>query len=169
MRDPWWMHFLLAVHITAGSGAFMVAPLALVTAKGGKAHRRWGTIYFRCMAIVAFTALVMAAYRPILFLALVAIFSFYAAFTAYRVLGRRRPGKENRSSVAWTGSPPSCASRPAQHWRCLVPSGPRLCRTCAFPHSFSEPSACAFLAEPFGVSHIRQRRRCFGGTPTCKE
>ncbi|MFY9683476.1 MAG: hypothetical protein WA416_00195 [Candidatus Sulfotelmatobacter sp.] len=94
MRDPWWMHLLLAVHITAGSGAFMVAPLALVTAKGGKAHRRWGKIYFRCMAVVASTALIMAAYRPILFLALVAIFSFYAAFTAYRVLGQK---------AAWEG------------------------------------------------------------------
>ena len=72
----------------------MVAPLALVTAKGGKAHRRWGKIYFRCMAVVASTALIMAAYRPILFLALVAIFSFYAAFTAYRVLGQK---------AAWEG------------------------------------------------------------------
>jgi uncharacterized membrane protein len=94
MRDPWWMHILLAAHIVAGSGAFMLAPLALVTAKGGKAHRRWGKIYFWCMTVVAFTALVMAAYRPILFLALVAIFSFYAAFTAYRVLGQK---------AAWQG------------------------------------------------------------------
>lgn len=94
MRDPWWMRFLLAVHITAGSGAFMVAPLALVTAKGGKAHRLWGNIYFRCMAMVALTALIMATYRPILFLALVAIFSFYAAYTAYRVIGQK---------TAWEG------------------------------------------------------------------
>ncbi|MGB6804530.1 MAG: hypothetical protein WBE31_19865 [Candidatus Sulfotelmatobacter sp.] len=88
------MHFLLAVHIAGASGAFVVAPLALVSAKGGKAHRLWGNIYFRCMAVVASTALVMAAYRPILFLALVAIFSFYAAFTAYRVLGQK---------AAWEG------------------------------------------------------------------
>jgi uncharacterized membrane protein len=94
MRDPWWMHVLLAAHILAGGGAFVLAPLALVTAKGGKAHRRWGKIYFWCMAGVALSALVMAAYRPILFLALVAIFSFYAAFTAYRVLGQK---------AAWEG------------------------------------------------------------------
>ena len=94
MRDPGWLHIFLAVHITAGSGAFLLAPLALVTAKGGKAHRLWGKIYFWCMATVASTALVMAAYRPILFLALVAIFSFYAAFAAYRVLGQK---------AAWQG------------------------------------------------------------------
>jgi uncharacterized membrane protein len=89
MRDPLWMHAFLAVHIAAGSGAFVLAPLALVTAKGGKAHRLWGKIYFWCMTVVAVTALVMAAYRPTLFLALVAIFSFYLAFVAYRVLGQK--------------------------------------------------------------------------------
>lgn len=106
MRDPWWMHFLLAVHITAGSGAFVLAPLALVTAKGGKAHRRWGNIYFWCMATVALTALIMAIYRPILFLALVAIFSFYAAFSAYRVLGQKldREGKSVVRSLDWVAA-----------------------------------------------------------------
>jgi len=37
----------------------------------------------------------MASYRPILFLALVAVFSFYAAFSAYRVLGQK---------AAWKGA-----------------------------------------------------------------
>jgi uncharacterized membrane protein len=96
MHDPLWMHIFLAVHIAAGSGAFILAPLALLTAKGGKAHRLWGKIYFWCMAVVGFTALVMAIYRPILFLALVAIFSFYNAFVAYRVLGQK---------AAWKGEP----------------------------------------------------------------
>ncbi len=96
MHDPWWLHAFLAVHVSAGSGAFFLAPLALITAKGGKAHCMWGRIYFWCMTIVAFTALVMAVYRPVLFLALVAIFSFYAAFSAYRVLGQK---------AAWKGAP----------------------------------------------------------------
>ncbi|MGH9741334.1 MAG: hypothetical protein ACRD51_03180 [Candidatus Acidiferrum sp.] len=106
MRDPWWVHFLLAAHITAGSGAFILAPLALVTAKGGKAHRLWGKIYFWCMAVVASTALVLAAYRPILFLALVAIFSFYAAFTAYRVLGQKAAweGKSVVGGLDWAAA-----------------------------------------------------------------
>ena len=89
MHDPWWIHFFLAVHIAAGGGAFVLGPLALVTAKGGRAHRLWGKIYFGCMTVVAITALVMATYRPVLFLALVAVFSFYAAFAAYRVLGQQ--------------------------------------------------------------------------------
>jgi uncharacterized membrane protein len=86
MHDPQWFRSLLGVHIAAGCIAFVMAPLALATAKGGKAHRRWGKIYFWAMSVVAGTALVLALYRPVLFLALVAVFSFYAAFSAYRVL-----------------------------------------------------------------------------------
>jgi uncharacterized membrane protein len=86
MQDPLWIKSLLGVHIAAGSTAFVMAPLALIAAKGGKAHRRWGKIYFWSMTVVAATALVLSLYRPVLFLALVAVFSFYAAFSAYRVL-----------------------------------------------------------------------------------
>jgi uncharacterized membrane protein len=89
MQDPVWIRSLLGVHIAAGSTAFVMAPLALLTAKGGKAHRRWGKVYFWAMSFVAASAIVLSAYRPILFLALVAVFSFYAAFYAYRVLGMK--------------------------------------------------------------------------------
>ena len=84
--DPVWMRALLAVHITAGFGAFLLAPVALATAKGGKAHKRWGMVYLWSMGAVAATALPMALYRPMLFLAMVAVFSFYLAFSGYRVL-----------------------------------------------------------------------------------
>ncbi len=84
--DPVWMRDLLVVHIAAGFGAFLLAPVALGTAKGGRAHKRWGMVYLWCMGGVAATALPMALYRPVLFLALVAIFSFYLAFSGYRVL-----------------------------------------------------------------------------------
>lgn len=86
MHDPMWIRSLLGLHIAAGVTAFVMAPVALATAKGGRAHRLWGKVYFWAMAVVAASAIVLAAWRPVLFLALVAIFSFYAAFTAYRVL-----------------------------------------------------------------------------------
>lgn len=85
-NDPVWMRCLLAVHVAAGSSSFLLAPIALATAKGGRQHRRWGMVYLWSMGIVAATALPMALYRPVLFLALVAVFSFYAAFSGYRVL-----------------------------------------------------------------------------------
>ena len=82
---------LLFLHICAGCTAFITAPIALITAKGGKAHRQAGKIYFWAMALVALTAVLLGVLRPILFLALVAIFSFYSAFSGYRVLFRKRP------------------------------------------------------------------------------
>jgi hypothetical protein len=84
--DPLWMKIFLGVHIAAGTSSFLLAPVALATAKGGKQHKRWGMVYLWSMGVVAATALPMALYRPVLFLALVAVFSFYLAFSAYRVL-----------------------------------------------------------------------------------
>jgi hypothetical protein len=80
------MKVFLGVHVTAGASSFLLAPVALATAKGGKQHKRWGMVYLWSMGVVAATALPMALYRPVLFLALVAVFSFYLAFSAFRVL-----------------------------------------------------------------------------------
>lgn len=84
--DPVWMKGLLVVHVACGFGAFLLAPVALATAKGGKQHKRWGMVYLWAVGGVAATALPMALYRPVLFLAMVAVFSFYAALSGYRVL-----------------------------------------------------------------------------------
>jgi hypothetical protein len=82
--DPMWMRVFLGVHIAAGASSFLLAPVALATAKGGKQHKRWGMVYLWSMGVVAATALPMALYRPVSFLALVAVFSFYLAFSGYR-------------------------------------------------------------------------------------
>lgn len=105
MHDPLWMHGTLAAHIAAGATAFVMAPAALATAKGGRAHRRWGKVYFWAMAVVAATAMVMSLYRPTLFLALVAIFSFYGAFSAYRVLSLKDMARGGRPApVDWAAA-----------------------------------------------------------------
>jgi len=96
-HDPQWMHTALELHILCGSLGFVLAPVALLTVKDGKAHRRWGLVYFYAMAGVAVSAIVMAVYRPLLFLALVAIFSFYNAFLAYRVLGQKAAYRGERA------------------------------------------------------------------------
>jgi hypothetical protein len=66
--------------------AFLCAPIALLTVKGSKVHRRWGKVYFWAMAGVAVTALILSFALPVFFLAMVAVFSVYSAFAAYRVL-----------------------------------------------------------------------------------
>lgn len=86
MHDPLWVKVFLAIHIAAGTMAFLLAPVALATAKGGKQHKRWGKVYLWSMGTVAATAVPMAFFFPVRFLALVAVFSFYLAFAGYRVL-----------------------------------------------------------------------------------
>jgi uncharacterized membrane protein len=83
---PIYLRILLGLHIACGFTAFICAPVALATAKGGKTHRAWGKVYFWAMAGVAVTALILSFALPIFFLAMVAVFSFYACFAAYRVL-----------------------------------------------------------------------------------
>jgi hypothetical protein len=96
---------ILVVHVLAGFTAFFIAPVPLLTAKGGKTHRRWGKIYFWAMAVVASTAMVLAIWRPILFLAFVAVFSFYFAFRGYRVLSRKRPLEgQGPGVIDWVGA-----------------------------------------------------------------
>jgi uncharacterized membrane protein len=93
-------------HIAAGVIALVVAPVAMVTAKGGPTHRRWGKVYFWMMAAVAVTALALGLHRPAPFLTLVAVFSFYGAFSGYRALYRKRPlegqgaGRVDRAAAA---------------------------------------------------------------------
>ena len=84
--DPLWMQGLLAVHIAAGTLCLVLAPLVLAVTKGGRRHRRWGMVYFWSMGALAATALPMALFRPVLFLALIAVLSFYLTFSGYRVL-----------------------------------------------------------------------------------
>jgi uncharacterized membrane protein len=84
--DPLLVKIFLTIHIMAGASSFLFAPLALATAKGGKQHKRWGRVYLWSMGVVAATALPLAFFFPVRFLALVAVFSFYFAFSGYRVL-----------------------------------------------------------------------------------
>jgi hypothetical protein len=81
-----WVTVFLTIHIAAGAMAFVLAPVALATGKGGKQHKRWGKVYLWSMGVVAATAVPMAFFFPVRFLALVAVFSFYFAFSGYRVL-----------------------------------------------------------------------------------
>lgn len=98
------MAALRLIHIFAGMTALVVAPVAMVTAKGGRAHRRWGKVYFWMMAVVAVTALPLGFWRPNYFLMLVAVFSFYFAFRGYRSLAHKHPEREAAGALDWSAS-----------------------------------------------------------------
>ncbi len=89
--DPAIFPWVLTLHIIAGGVALVVAPLALMVRKGGDWHRRWGRIFFWCMAVVCFTSVVMGIIHPESFwLALVGIFSFHLVASGYRSLYHKR-------------------------------------------------------------------------------
>ena len=164
-HDPIWMRALLGVHIAAGFTSFLLAPVALVTAKGGKQHRRWGMVYLWAMGIVAATALPMALYRPVLFLALVAVFSFYAAFSGYRILKLKNLARGgNAQAIDWVAAGVTFVSS-----ACLA-----LCGWLR-PHLVQNMGIVAivfgFLGMRLALGEIRKfiwkpRRRCSGGIPT---
>ena len=94
---------VLIIHILFGGVALFVAPAAMLTRKGGLWHRRWGKIFFWAITAVALTAVVLSLIRSGLFFLLVAVFSFYLAFTGYRILYRKTP-QQRPGKVDWTAA-----------------------------------------------------------------
>ena len=89
------MGILLSIHILAGSVALVSAALALSTEKGKKFHVLIGKAYFWSMVIIFLTAIPMSIITGNVFLFLVAIFSFYLAFSGMR-FAKNRTGVPTR-------------------------------------------------------------------------
>ncbi len=89
---------LVLTHVGAGVTALVVAPVAMLTRKGGGAHRRWGRIYFWAMFVIFITALAVLLFRPNVFLFIISILSFYGAFSGVRSLRRKRPEQGERAA-----------------------------------------------------------------------
>jgi uncharacterized membrane protein len=83
---------LLYLHILAGFISLGIAYVLLFIKKGNKRHKKLGMIYVYGMATIFVTAIplsLLGEFNPFLFV--VAIFSFYLAFSGYRQ-GRDRNG-----------------------------------------------------------------------------
>jgi len=96
----------LWLHIAAGTIALFAGVGALVTAKGGRRHRKAGKLFLISMGVVVATVFVLLALTPTTFriiLTLVAIFSGYFAFSGYRVLSRKRP-RDEAQAIDWTAT-----------------------------------------------------------------
>lgn len=91
------------IHILSGGLGLFVAPGAMLTRKGGLWHRRWGKAYFWSMVLVVLTAVLMMFVRFNLFLMLIAVFSFYLAFSGYRVLYRKTP-QQRAGIIDWVAA-----------------------------------------------------------------
>ncbi len=84
---------LVLSHVGAGITALFVAPVAMLTRKGGNAHKRWGRVYFWAMTLIFITALLLLTVRPNIFLTLISVLSFYGVFSGVRSLKRKNPAQ----------------------------------------------------------------------------
>lgn len=102
MSDPnLLIRTLLILHVLAGVTALFGGPVAMLTKKGGKAHRLAGKTYFWAMLVIFVTAIGVLFYRVNVFLLVISIFSFYNALTGYRVLFRKRPERQPAAPLDW--------------------------------------------------------------------
>ena len=96
---------LTVLHISAGTTALLVAPVAVAVRKGGKAHKRWGWVFFWAMFTIFVSAIALLAFRPNIFLFIISILSFYAVFSGTRSLRRKRPERgQNATWLDWFGA-----------------------------------------------------------------
>lgn len=86
-------HLNILLHVVFGSLALVVGVGPLLTAKGGRAHRRWGQAFLLLAVVVlasAILGLVVFNFRP--FLSVIVLLSVYQAVSGYRVLRTRTSG-----------------------------------------------------------------------------
>ncbi len=80
---------LRSTHIVSGFTALLVGLVPMFTKKGGKKHVKGGRIYFWAMTLVFLTAIPLSLLKSNYFLFSVAIFSYYACFTGWRMVKRK--------------------------------------------------------------------------------
>jgi uncharacterized membrane protein len=97
---------VLWLHVAAGAVAILAGVGALATTKGGPRHRRAGKGFVASMGVVVATSVGLLALDPStfrVFLALVAVFSGYLAFSGYRVLSRTRAA-DGPATLDWAAA-----------------------------------------------------------------
>ena len=97
------LKFALYLHIFAGFTALTTGIVPMFSKKGSTLHITWGRVYFWAMFVVALTALIRFQMKPrLIFLAGIAIFSFYNTFTGMRLIRRKEHIKP--PFVDWFGA-----------------------------------------------------------------
>lgn len=89
---------LIGSHVIAGILSLLMGlASAFIGKKGGKLHRQLGKVFFWCMFWVFVSAMLIISFvRFNSFLMVIAVFSFYMAFSGYRVLKIKRTMKVER-------------------------------------------------------------------------
>jgi hypothetical protein len=90
--SPWWVSgallLVLTLHIAAGSMGIGSGFTALLARKGGRLHRRAGTIFFVSMLVMSGIGAAMAARRPDRISTVAGLLTFYLVATAWATVRR---------------------------------------------------------------------------------
>ena len=98
-------NWALILHVGFGAVALLAGLGAMVTAKGGRVHRRCGQVFFWSMVVVAVAAAKLSYDIHSLFLFLDTIFTFYLALSGYRALSRKDPLRGQRANwLDWSAA-----------------------------------------------------------------
>jgi hypothetical protein len=89
---------IVLFHIVAGTIVLIVAPIALITLKGGRKHRRAGSAFAFAMGVVLFTAAFMWQAKGHVFLLVLDVVCAYLVFEGFRVIARRRRNARDRAA-----------------------------------------------------------------------
>ncbi len=96
---------LTALHVGVGVACLGLGPSVLWARKGGAGHRTRGRVFLRLMTAMGVSAFGLLLIRFNSFFFVLAVFSFYLAFSGYRVLGRKAPALSgNARPLDWAGA-----------------------------------------------------------------
>lgn len=94
---------LIPLHVVSGSIALLAGPFAIFNQNGGRVHRLAGKSFFWSMMLVAATGLTMSVLKSNLFLLMIAVFSFYLAFSGRRALSLKQLHHGQKAGwIDWT-------------------------------------------------------------------
>ena len=96
-----WTAPVVVLHVIAAVSAILVGLIPMIARKGGRLHNRAGLTYFWLMMTTCVSGGILLFMHFNFFLAIITLFSGYAAFSGYRVLFRRT---KPAGLIDWIGS-----------------------------------------------------------------
>ena len=90
---------ILIIHIIAGGISLVSGPIAMLNQTGNKLHRISGKTFFYAMTVIFVSAIYLSIIHNLLFLFLIAIFSYYNIAVAYRALYLKKLGKGQKPRI----------------------------------------------------------------------
>jgi len=100
MNTALFLRILLIIHIAGGTTALVSGLIAMLTHKGGTAHRRAGKVYFWGMTGVFISAVILSLAKDNIFLLLVGFFSYYLTARGYRILYLKKLSSGQKAAAA---------------------------------------------------------------------